>query len=408
MQWGDGGPRQRLQLRSLRLAPAGLEAERDCHDERGRVVDASRADGSLLAGGELLRSGASRWSRCSSRPCCSPPASRSRSRPSSRRPGPPAAARPSPRTASACARSRASCASGGGDAAGAVRHRRKQRAPQRFIGEPDRVRFVADLPDYLGRGGPYLHDFDDRGRRRRPTHHPGADDGAGRRAGRGTRSRVRRRCWSKACARRASATARAPKAAGWATGRTRWETVEQLPLLVEVTLTDADGRAWPPLVVGLPLASTHAARRRRDEPRPPRARSRAQRGAALLLVLWLIALLTALVGGFALTARVEQMQGRVLVRGLAAAERRARRDRVRPEPRRADRPAPPVAGRRPPLSWRYADAAVEVSLVDEDGKVDLNQADAPLLAALLRASAPTAAGRATGRRRSSTGAIRTR
>lgn len=29
----------------------------------------------------------------------------------------------------------------------------------RFIGEPQRMRFVADLPDYLGRGGPYLHDL---------------------------------------------------------------------------------------------------------------------------------------------------------------------------------------------------------------------------------------------------------
>lgn len=28
----------------------------------------------------------------------------------------------------------------------------------RFVGEPDRIRFVADLPDYLGRGGPHLHD----------------------------------------------------------------------------------------------------------------------------------------------------------------------------------------------------------------------------------------------------------
>ncbi|MBP6799249.1 MAG: general secretion pathway protein GspJ, partial [Luteimonas sp.] len=30
----------------------------------------------------------------------------------------------------------------------------------RFIGEPTRMRFVADLPDYLGRGGPYLHDIE--------------------------------------------------------------------------------------------------------------------------------------------------------------------------------------------------------------------------------------------------------
>ncbi len=29
----------------------------------------------------------------------------------------------------------------------------------RFIGEPTRMRFVADLPAYLGRGGPYLYDL---------------------------------------------------------------------------------------------------------------------------------------------------------------------------------------------------------------------------------------------------------
>lgn len=29
----------------------------------------------------------------------------------------------------------------------------------RFVGERDRMRFVADLPNYLGRGGPYLHDI---------------------------------------------------------------------------------------------------------------------------------------------------------------------------------------------------------------------------------------------------------
>ena len=42
------------------------------------------------------------------------------------------------------------------------------------------------------------------------------------------------------------------------------------------------------------------------------------RGAALLLVMWLIALLAALVGAFALIARTEYLQGRVLVRGLVA------------------------------------------------------------------------------------------
>ena len=37
-----------------------------------------------------------------------------------------------------------------------------------------------------------------------------------------------------------------------------------------------------------------------------------ERGAALVLVLWLIALMTALVGAFALSARVEHLQQRVL------------------------------------------------------------------------------------------------
>lgn len=32
-------------------------------------------------------------------------------------------------------------------------------APIRFVGEPRRMRFVADLPNYLGRGGPALHDI---------------------------------------------------------------------------------------------------------------------------------------------------------------------------------------------------------------------------------------------------------
>lgn len=31
--------------------------------------------------------------------------------------------------------------------------------PLLFVGEPQRMRFVADVPDYLGRGGPYVHDI---------------------------------------------------------------------------------------------------------------------------------------------------------------------------------------------------------------------------------------------------------
>lgn len=109
------------------------------------------------------------------------------------------------------------------------------------------------------------------------------------------------------------------------------------------------------------------------------------RGAALLLVLWLIALLTALIGGFALIARVENLQGRVLVRGLVAeAAARAGLEYAltrltHTEPQRQWRPD----GR--PYPWRYGDADIEIVVIDENGKVDLNQAEIPLLTALLRA-----------------------
>lgn len=109
------------------------------------------------------------------------------------------------------------------------------------------------------------------------------------------------------------------------------------------------------------------------------------RGAALLLVLWLIALLTALISSFALAARVENMQGRVLVRGLAA--HGAARAGVeyaltrvtQTDARRQWRPD----GRT--YEWRYGDARVRVSIIDENGKVDLNHGEIPLLTALLRA-----------------------
>ena len=108
-------------------------------------------------------------------------------------------------------------------------------------------------------------------------------------------------------------------------------------------------------------------------------------GAALLLVLWLIALLTALIGAFALTARVEALQAKVLSGGVRANElARAGLEYslVRladTEPRTRWLPD----GRE--YLWRYADAELELRIVDESGKVDLNQAGQPLLSALMQA-----------------------
>lgn len=119
------------------------------------------------------------------------------------------------------------------------------------------------------------------------------------------------------------------------------------------------------------------------------------RGAALLLVMWLIALLAALVGAFALTARIERLQERVLSRGLVAGQvARAGLEYAlvrlaETDPRRQWLPD----GR--PYRWQYAGVEVEVRVVDEQGKIDLNQADVGLLTGLFRALAvePGDAGR---------------
>lgn len=108
-------------------------------------------------------------------------------------------------------------------------------------------------------------------------------------------------------------------------------------------------------------------------------------GAALLLVLWLLLLLAGLIGGFALTARVESMQGQVQVRGLAAnAIARAGLEYALTRVDHADpRRRWPPDGR--PQPWSYAGAELTVTVVDENGKIDLNQSDLNLLTELFRA-----------------------
>jgi general secretion pathway protein J len=126
-------------------------------------------------------------------------------------------------------------------------------AAQRFLGESDRMRFVADLPDYLGRGGPYLHDF-------------AIEDGGGRitlalrmvQAGKTIEDDVPR---PPEVLVEGLESARFRYRSFMPDGtlgewQDEWETGEQLPLLVEVTITGAEGEVWPPVVVALPLASS--------------------------------------------------------------------------------------------------------------------------------------------------------
>lgn len=107
-------------------------------------------------------------------------------------------------------------------------------------------------------------------------------------------------------------------------------------------------------------------------------------GAALLLVLWLTALLAALVGAFALTARIEYLQGQV-ARESSVARERARAGLEYALVRVAD--AQPRTRWVPDgrsQAWAFAGSRVTVRMIDESGKVDLNQADANLLTQLMR------------------------
>jgi general secretion pathway protein J len=133
----------------------------------------------------------------------------------------------------------------------------------RFRGDATHLEFVADLPDYLGRGGPYLHRIDveraDGGNLRLMVSFRMVQGGAvvgDERAARelapelladGLRSvEIRYR------GLHADGTA-----GEW---QAQWNEGDAMPLQVELRVRDADGRAWPPLLVALPLAGRHALR----------------------------------------------------------------------------------------------------------------------------------------------------
>ena len=106
---------------------------------------------------------------------------------------------------------------------------------------------------------------------------------------------------------------------------------------------------------------------------------RRQRGAALLLVMWLILLLSGLVAGYAAAARIESMQGNGLARGAASGE--AARAGVEYAASRLLDPDPARRWASDGRSYRFAfdGAQVEVSVRDEAGKIDLNVAGHALL-----------------------------
>jgi len=114
------------------------------------------------------------------------------------------------------------------------------------------------------------------------------------------------------------------------------------------------------------------------------ARTR-QRGVAMLIVLWACTLLAILLGGFAVMSRTEGLQARYQF-AQAQAHYAAEAGLVQTinglmsqDPQQ--RPIPD--GRPYPIT--FDDAKVIVTVIDEDGKVDLNSASGAVLQALFQA-----------------------
>lgn len=101
---------------------------------------------------------------------------------------------------------------------------------------------------------------------------------------------------------------------------------------------------------------------------------RRQRGVAFVLVLWVIAMLSILLGSFALIARTENLQSRHLfdtTQARYAAE--AGLNLAIYELRKADPMQRWIADGRP-YRFGYGDAEIEIAIQDDSGKIDINTA----------------------------------
>lgn len=112
--------------------------------------------------------------------------------------------------------------------------------------------------------------------------------------------------------------------------------------------------------------------RRRSEKRHSTSAAARQRGVAFVVVLWVIAMLAIMLGGFSLITRTENLQARHLfdsTQARYAAE--AGLNLAVFELRKGD-PAERWIGDGRPYTFHYGDAEIEVRITDDSGKFDLN------------------------------------
>lgn len=110
------------------------------------------------------------------------------------------------------------------------------------------------------------------------------------------------------------------------------------------------------------------------------------RGVAFVLVLWVIALMSILLGAFSVIARTENIQARHLFDTTAARyAAEAGMNRAIYELRNPDLMTRWVADGRP-YKFEFEGVEVDVKITDDSGKIDINVADAVMLKALFVSS----------------------
>ncbi|MEA9884127.1 type II secretion system protein J [Xanthomonas campestris pv. raphani] len=123
--------------------------------------------------------------------------------------------------------------------------------PMLFVGEPQRMRFAADVPDYLGRGGPYLHDVSvvgDGERRTLSIALTMLQSGKEIEEGNALPAETLADDVQQVSFRYRGLDPQSGALSGWLP---QWEWHDRLPLLVRIDIRSG-GAAWPPVVVALP------------------------------------------------------------------------------------------------------------------------------------------------------------
>ncbi|MCD9085932.1 type II secretion system protein J [Stenotrophomonas sp. SY1] len=124
-----------------------------------------------------------------------------------------------------------------------------------FSGDAQQMRFVADVPDYLGRGGPYLHALEVSGSGDTRQLRIGLTLLQGGRAIEESPPRPPELLVDKLKQVRLRYRGIDPANGTLGDWQPQWQVPGRMPLLVSIEITPAEGNAWPPLVVALPQPS---------------------------------------------------------------------------------------------------------------------------------------------------------